>query len=281
MQRPDGAARALAVLRKPSVGAELIYKYASPVVAQATDEAVDFLVAKGPALDPARLLPALARFGEPGAAPAKRGAALRYVRFALDLLRCTDGTVHNLAVALLSLDPDEGPLLDYLSRAGRDPLGRPLYDAKYALRLARDRDRPRACVKLLSQLGLHQDAVALALEQVDLDLAKAVAENGPAEDDEQLRRKLWLDIARRVVQDGGGEGDQAEHIAAVMGLLREAGGLLRIEDVLPLFPDFVTIDAFKAAIVDSLQRYSAQIDALKHEMDEATQIAGAARRAAP
>jgi hypothetical protein len=24
-----------------------------------------------------------------------------------------------------------------------------------------------------------------------------------------------------------------------------AGGLLRIEDVLPLFPDFVTIDAFK------------------------------------
>jgi hypothetical protein len=53
-------------------------------------------------------------------------------------------TVHNLAVALLSLDPDEGPLLDYLSRAGRDPLGRPLYDAKYALRLARDRDR---CVR--------------------------------------------------------------------------------------------------------------------------------------
>ena len=30
-----------------------------------------------------------------------------------------------------------------------------------------------------------------------------------------------------------------------MALLREAGGLLRIEDVLPLFPDFVTIDAFK------------------------------------
>lgn len=92
-----------------------------------------------------------------------------------------------------------------------------------------------------------------------------------------------------------------------MALLREAGGLLRIEDVLPLFPDFVTIDAFKvhtlplhtssycmhvygmgtaathasapharqAAIVDSLQRYSAQIEDLKRDMDEATQIAGA------
>ena len=29
--------------------------------------------------------------------------------------------------------------------------------------------------------------------------------------------------------------------------------LLRIEDVLPFFPDFVTIDDFKEAICDSLQ----------------------------
>ncbi|KAI8463559.1 MAG: hypothetical protein J3K34DRAFT_462375 [Monoraphidium minutum] len=296
MQRPDGAMRALAVLRKPGVSTELVYKFAPPVVAQATDDAVDYLVSRGPALDPRRLLPALARFGEPGAGEAGRGAALRYVRFAIEALRCADGTLHNLAVCLLSLDQDEGPLLDYLARAGRDGLGRPLYDAKYALRLARDRDRrvttrlgftaPRACVKLLSQLGLHQDAVALALERVDLDLAKAVvdldlakavAETGPPEDDEGLRRKLWLEIARRVVQEGGDESDQAEHIAAVMGLLREAGGLLRIEDVLPLFPDFVTIDAFKAAIVDSLQRYSEVIEDLKREMDEATAIAEAVR----
>jgi hypothetical protein len=52
-----------------------------------------------------------------------------------------NSTVHNLAVALLSLDADEAPLLDYLSRAGRNALGRPLYDPKYALRVARDRDR--------------------------------------------------------------------------------------------------------------------------------------------
>jgi hypothetical protein len=46
----------------------------------------------------------------------------------------------------------------------------------------------------------------LALDQVDISLAKAVAETGPPEDDEQLRRKLWLDIARRVVQQGDGQG---------------------------------------------------------------------------
>lgn len=60
--------------------------------------------------------------------------------------------------------------------------------------------RRRACVKLLCELGLHEDAVALALA-VDLELAKAVA-NGP-EDDEALRRKLWLRIAKAVVQVGG------------------------------------------------------------------------------
>jgi hypothetical protein len=38
-----------------------------------------------------------------------------------------------------------------------------------------------------------------------------------------------------------------------------AGGLLRIEDVLPFFPDFVTIDNFKDAICDSLERYNKQV----------------------
>lgn len=38
---------------------------------------------------------------------------------------------------------------------------------------------------------------------------------------------------------------QAQGIALVTSLLEESGGLLRIEDVLPLFPDFVEIDAFK------------------------------------
>lgn len=41
---------------------------------------------------------------------------------------------------------------------------------------------------------------------------------------------------------------QPERIRAVTALLSEAGGAVRIEDILPLFPDFVEIDAFKDAI---------------------------------
>lgn len=85
--------------------------------------------------------------------------------------------------------------------------------------------RRHACVKLLCELGLYEDAVNLALA-VDLELAKAVA-NSP-EDDDSLRRKLWLSIAKYVVQGGDGgaaaEGpEQAGRIKMAVELLKEAG----------------------------------------------------------
>ena len=38
---------------------------------------------------------------------------------------------------------------------------------------------------------------------------------------------------------------------------------VKIEDILPFFPDFVTIAHFKSAIVESLQEYSKHITQLK------------------
>jgi vacuolar protein sorting-associated protein 18 len=49
--------------------------------------------------------------------------------------------------------------------------------------------------------------------------------------------------------------------------------LLKIEDILPFFPDFVVIDDFKEEIAHALEGYSAHIDVLKSEMDEATRTA--------
>lgn len=46
--------------------------------------------------------------------------------------------------------------------------------------------------------------------------------------------------------------------------------LLKIEDILPFFPDFVVIDDFKDEICTALEGYSNHIDVLKGEMDEAT-----------
>jgi hypothetical protein len=53
----------------------------------------------------------------------------------------------------------------------------------------------------------------------------------------------------------------------------ESTDLLKIEDILPFFPDFVVIDDFKDEIANALESYSAQIEALKSEMDDATRSA--------
>ena len=71
--------------------------------------------------------------------------------------------------------------------------------------------------------------------QVDVDLAKQSAEK-PEEDDE-LKKKLWLRIARHVVEE-------QSDIQKAMLVLHECPQL-KIEDILPFFPDFVTIDHFK------------------------------------
>ncbi len=66
-------------------------------------------------------------------------------------------------------------------------------------------------------------------------------------------------------------------IKQVNEFLRESEGVIKIEDVLPLFPDFVKIDIFKDAICQSLEDYNKQIDQLKTEMEDATRIADALR----
>lgn len=53
----------------------------------------------------------------------------------------------------------------------------------------------------------------------------------------------------------------------------ESTDLLKIEDILPFFPDFVVIDDFKEEIAHALEGYSSHIDSLKNEMDEATHTA--------
>lgn len=54
--------------------------------------------------------------------------------------------------------------------------------------------------------------------------------------------------------------------------------LLKIEDILPFFPDFVVIDDFKEEIAHALEGYSAHIDDLKAEMDDATKTAEAIQK---
>jgi len=72
---------------------------------------------------------------------------------------------------------------------------------------------------------------------------------------------LWLTIARHVVED-------KKDISKAMKFIRETE--LKIEDILPFFPDFVQIDEFKHEITNSLKDYNRDIEILETEMGIAT-----------
>lgn len=121
-------------------------------------------------------------------------------------------------------------------------------------------------------MSMHEEAVALAL-QVDPDLAMAEADK--VEDDEELRKKLWLMIAKHVVEQE--KGTKRENIRKAIAFLKETDGLLKIEDILPFFPNFALIDDFREAICSSLEDYNKQIELLKEEMNDATHGADSIR----
>ena len=63
-----------------------------------------------------------------------------------------------------------------------------------------------------------------------------------------------------------------------MTILEDCGNeVLKIEDVLPLFPDFQTIDQFKKPIIKSLENYNDRLNDLRTEMDEASKSIGSIR----
>jgi hypothetical protein len=80
-----------------------------------------------------------------------------------------------------------------------------------------------------------------------------------------LRKKLWLAVAKKVISQSNG-------IKTAIEFLKRCD-LLKIEDLIPFFPDFVVIDDFKEEICAALEDYSRNIDALKKEMDESAQTA--------
>lgn len=71
------------------------------------------------------------------------------------------------------------------------------YDLKYALRLCSENGKDQATVQIYCTMNLYEEAVDLALK-VDLEKAKLYADK--PEYDDVLKKKLWLKVARHVVE---------------------------------------------------------------------------------
>ncbi|XP_050121668.1 vacuolar sorting protein 18-like [Malus sylvestris] len=261
------AKKALEVLQKPTVPIDLQYKFAPDLIMLDAYEAVESWMTTNN-LNPRKLIPAMMRYSSEPHARNETHEVIKYLEYCVHRLHNEDPGVHNLLLSLYAKQEDDSALLRFLQfkfGKGREIGPEFFYDPKYALRLCLKEKRMRACVHIYSMMSMHEEAVALAL-QVDPELAMAEADK--VEDDEDLRKKLWLMVAKHVIEQE--KGAKRENIRKAIAFLKETDGLLKIEDILPFFPDFALIDDFKEAICSSLEDYNNQIEELKQEMNDAT-----------
>ena len=251
----------LAKRKKP----DLFYSYGPLLMPEVPSRFVDSIIRQGSSLVPVKLIPSLVVSYRDD----QELQAIRYLEFCVKKLGSKERAIHNYLLSLYIKHQKEN-VLKYIDWSGNDPDGI-FYDINYALRLCTEQqDQLRsACVRLHCILGQLDQAVELALLDADCDGLQQAKEclkftrlSSDTNEANDKARRIWLRIARYVVQD-------KNDIKQAMEFLRECDGLVKIEDILPFFPDFVTIDHFKDAICDSLQEYSKHIQDLKSEMEEA------------
>lgn len=270
------ALKMLAEHDQPKKIAELYYRFAPTLMQHlpaASVEMFEQLCARK-RLDPVKLIPALMRYE----ATTKERNPVYAVKFLDACVKQgnTDPAIHNYLVSLYAKQEDELPLIKFIAAFTHNPSNPPSYDYKYALRLCHQQSKTRACVAIYTAMDLYEEAVKLALD-VDLELAKKVVSVSERTADEQERKRLWLIIGRHVIQgrNGTGAGGQAD-IGMAMDILKESQ--LKLEDILPYFPDFVQIGEFKSEICKSLEAYNGGIESLKQKMEDYTESANLIRK---
>jgi len=250
---------ALDVLKRQT-DAEVFYRYSSVLMTHAATDFVE-IVMRHADLNPRSLVPALLDYDRTFQGPLAQNQAVRYLQYVVNQLGSADSAIHNTLVSIYAShrSRDESALLSYLESQGDEPR----YDPDFALRLCIQNRRVLSCVHIYTSMGQYLQAVDLALSHDEMELASIIADRptgNPA-----LRKKLWLAVARKVIARSNG-------IKTAIDFLKRCD-LLKIEDLIPFFPDFVIIDDFKEEICVALEDYSRNIDSLKKEMDDSSQTA--------
>lgn len=250
----------LNVLKKQT-DPDVFYRHSSVLMTHVPQEVVDILMRHAD-LKPRNLIPAMLEYNRAySGEPNSQNQAVRYLNYVVHQLNSKDAAVHNTLVSIYASYPskDESGLLAYLQAQGDEPR----YDPDFALRLCIQHHRTLSCVHIYTSMGQYLQAVDLALSHNEVELAAVIADRPMS--NPQLRKRLWLAVARKVIS-------RTDGIKTAIDFLKRCD-LLKIEDLIPFFPDFVVIDDFKEEICGALEDYSRNIDNLKKEMDESSQTA--------
>uniref|UniRef100_A0A0R3RHG7 Vacuolar protein sorting-associated protein 18 homolog n=1 Tax=Elaeophora elaphi TaxID=1147741 RepID=A0A0R3RHG7_9BILA len=243
---------------------ELYYKHSSTLIEKLPSELIAAWIEEGKALVSDRLLPALYRCQDVSKTKMVT-AALKYLNFVINE-NWASRAMHNFMITLCAeFKPEE--LLNYFEKYGYDRNLVP-YDVEYALRVCIEKQAlKRCCVFMYCVDELYDEAVSLALT-IDVELAKTCAKqmvqpneneydfllpnSGKLKISTDMRRRVWLQIARHVIE-------KQKDIAACVSLLKESNNTIKIQDLLPFFPEFTTIEYFKGPLCECLKEHSGKI----------------------
>ncbi|PNS15368.1 Vacuolar protein sorting-associated protein 18 [Sphaceloma murrayae] len=241
---------------------DIFYQYSSVLMEHAPADFTEVLMRQTD-LDETKLIPALLNYSRTAEVSLSQNQAVRYLLYCINTQGSKDASVHNTLISIYASHPtsDESALLVYLQ--SQSAAHEQNYDADFALRLSINNKRVRSAVHIYCTMSQFAAAIDLALKYDEIDIAADVADR--PENDQILRKKLWLKVAKKVMSTSRG-------ISSAMEFLKRCD-FLRIEDLIPLFPDFIVIDDFKEEICEALEDYSRQIDNLRLEMDKSADTA--------
>ena len=187
---------ALSVLNKQS-NPETFYRYSNVLMTHVPAGLIEILMRRDN-IEPQKVVPALLSYNEhAGETPLNQNQAVRYLKYVVDNFPDCSASVHNTLISVMASHPisSETALLSYLEQRPSPPL----YDADFALRLCIQHNRVQSCVHIYSTMGQYQQAVELALQHNDIELAAIVADR--LEGNDKMRKRLWLLIAEKKIKE--------------------------------------------------------------------------------
>lgn len=279
----------------------LAYSSSTVLLCNNPKKTIDTWISLIDVLDPLRLIPALLSYNKMVAIPQHiypdYNQAVRFLNFLVYQKQSKSNLVLNTLFSILISYPnlpDEKIIIEHLDRlqnetnnntnGNRKPFS---FDFDFIIRLCLKYNRIRSLIFLYSISEKYREAVKLA---IDNDLIKdAVSVIDKAVVDNKERKDLWLQVSKKMISKVISNKDfviqnkealfkevlrlntaksDSDGIYIVLQYLMRKCELLKINDILPLFPDFIIIDNFKDALVEALEKLSNDLNSLSIAMDD-------------
>ncbi|GMR36528.1 hypothetical protein PMAYCL1PPCAC_06723 [Pristionchus mayeri] len=257
-----------------SVGsAELFYQF-SPLLLPFIPSPLIEALKKCASVRPQKMIPILCAVSDEKSAD----ILLSYVEWSISFPSAPQ-SLHNIFISLLAkMHPTR--LLGYLESQGKDVSG-VRYSMDHAIRTAKHHDVKRCVVFLYCVAEMWSEATNIALNEMsDIKLGKRIAEwmDSCLNDDLggliqinstvsiETRRAIWLSIARAMIESG-------EEVGKCLYVLTESKDAIKIQDLLPLLPEFTRMEELKDPLVACLKEHSTKISSLQQRMKDASETA--------